>query len=414
MSPAWFIVATALFTIVILGMAVAETSIWTHYLIDQGEFLCLGGLAFALVAGLHLYRTGKLSASLPLFVPWLLYPIVTQGDQIIDNLTINGMRLFAHAVLLVLFLAPVAITAVAVRRFASARSGRVFIPIVLALEIWIAHQYLGAIMVALLVASLLAYAAWVLRGTRFPERESRRVTGKAALGLLVTGIVLSLALYLGYKHRPGAYQGSPHHFHDPTRPDDGYVVHHVPPAGEEAIPLSSEAASEARSTLLAYGRALEELLAAYYVLDRNYNYAFHNALFLRHSPVSPGFRARSLQAIGAARYDAAKARESRPSLPCSHPAATFVEEVERFTEFNFRRASMLERMSAEFEKTEAGLQHATHLYEGEGKVMGIWLASILDEHRAFLARVDSAEIASPFLEIAARIQARYADRVVGF
>jgi hypothetical protein len=414
MSPAWFIVATALFTIVILGMAVAETSIWTHYLIDQGEFLCLGGLAFALVAGLHLYRTGRLSASLPLFVPWLLYPIVTQGDQIIDNLTINGMRLFAHAVLLVLFLAPVAITAVAVRRFASARSGRVFIPIVLALEIWIAHQYLGAIMVALLVASLLAYAAWALRATRWTESESRQVTGKAALGLLVTGIVLSLALYLGYKHRPGAYQGSPHHFHDPSRPDDGYVVHDVPPKGEELIPLSSEAASEARSTLLAYGRALEELLGAYYVLDRNYNYAFHNALFLRHTPISPGFRARSLQAIGAARYDAAKARESRPKLPCSHPAATFVEEVERFTEFSFRRASMLERMSAEFEKTEAGLQHATHLYEGEGKVMGIWLASILDEHRAFLARVDSAEIASPFLEIAARIQARYADRVVGF
>lgn len=414
MSPAWFILTTALFTVIVLVMAVAETSIWTHYLIDQGEFLCLGGLVFALLAGLHLYRTGRLSASLPLFVPWLLYPVVTQGDQIIDNLSINGMRLFAHAVLLVLFLAPVAVVAVAVRRFGSARADRALIALVLLLEIWIAYWFLGAIMVALLVASLLAYLAWVFLRARVEESESRRFAGKAALSLLVSGILLSLALYLGYKHRPGAYQGSPHHFHDPSQPNAGYPFDEVPLARGEAVPLTPEAASEARSVLLACGRSLEELLGAYYVLDRNYNYAFHNALFLRHTPVSRGFRARSLQTISAARHDAAKAFERRPSLPCSHPVAAFVEEVERFTVFNFRRAAILEEMSAGFEKTEAGLQHATHLYEGEGKVMGIWLAAILEKHHRFLERSDLAEIAAPFLEIARRIQARYADRVVGF
>jgi hypothetical protein len=414
MSPVWFILSTAVFTVVILVMAVAETSIWTHYLIDQGEYLCLGGLVFALVAGLRLHRTGRLSASLPLFVPWLLYPVVTQGDQIIDNLSINGMRLFAHAVLLVLFLAPVAIVAVAVRRFGGAGMDRVFITGVLVLEIWIAYRYLGAIMVALLVSSLLVYLAWAFRFARARETERPRWAAGVSLSLLLTGILLSLGLYLGYKHRPGAYQGSPHYFHDPSQPAAGYPVGEIPIATGAPVSLGSEAAAEARSILLAYGQALEELLGAYYVLDRNYNYAFHNALFIRHTPVLPEFRARSLEAIRAARREAEDAHRRQPSLSCAHPAFAFVQEIGRFTEFNFRRASILEEMSAGFEKSEAGLQHATHLYEGEGKVMGVWLAAILDKHRPFLERSDSAGIASPFLEIAGRIQAKYADRVVGF
>ena len=181
--PVWFVAITAAFTVVILVMAVAETSIWTHYLIDQGEFLCLGGLAFALGAGLGLHRTGKLSASLPLFVPWLLYPVVTQGDQIIDNLSIGGMRLFAHAVLLVLFLAPIAVAAAGAKFLRRPR----WVAAILLLEIGIAYRYLGAILVGLLAASLLAYLAWVLATGRAKESDSFRAAGgRAALSLLLS------------------------------------------------------------------------------------------------------------------------------------------------------------------------------------------------------------------------------------
>ena len=35
------------------------------------------------------------SSSLPLVLPWLLFPVITQGDQIIDNLSINWMRIIS-------------------------------------------------------------------------------------------------------------------------------------------------------------------------------------------------------------------------------------------------------------------------------------------------------------------------------
>ena len=75
-----------------LAMAVAETSLWMHYLIDAGESISLAGVAFMLVAGIYLYRRGRLLVSLPLAIPWLLFPVITQGDQIIDNLSIDWMR----------------------------------------------------------------------------------------------------------------------------------------------------------------------------------------------------------------------------------------------------------------------------------------------------------------------------------
>src|SRR5438094_2323982 len=101
--PRWLIMVTAAFTLLLVVMAVAETTLWIHYFIDAGEFVCLFGLGFISVAGLHLYRQGRLWASLPLTLPWLIYPIITQGDQIIDNLTINQMRLVVHAILAILF-----------------------------------------------------------------------------------------------------------------------------------------------------------------------------------------------------------------------------------------------------------------------------------------------------------------------
>jgi hypothetical protein len=413
--PVWFVAVTAVFTLVILVMAVAETSVWTHYLIDRGELLCLGGLAFALGAGLHLHRTGRLGASLPLFVPWLLYPVVTQGDQIIDNLTIGGMRLFAHAVLLVLFLAPLGVASAGAKFLRRPPS----IAALLLLEIWIAYRYLGAIMVGLLVASLIAYLGWILARRRAQVRDTPRIAGgSAALSLLLVGISLSLALYLGYKHRPGAYQGSPHHFHDPSRPGEDYSLENGRLPAGEAAPLPTETLAEAGAVLSSYGEALERLLSAYYVLDRNYNYAFHNALFLRHTPVVPGFRAKALEAIAEARRQSEEAGEKRAALGetlvCTHPLSAFLEEVARFSDFQFERARVLEAMSGRFEKTEAGLQHATHLYEGEGKILGIRLAQVVRKHRPLLDRPEFAGVASPFLEAALRIEARYADRIVGF
>jgi hypothetical protein len=75
---------------------------------------------------------------------------------------------------------------------------------------------------------------------------------------------------------------------------------------------------------------------------------------------------------------------------------------------------VLERMSAEFERTQAGLQHATHLYEGEGKVLGVRLAEILDKHRGVLAAPVTAPITAEFFTISRSVHDAYANRVVGF
>ena len=87
--PAWLIAATGLLALGCLVMALAETNLWLHYLIDAGESISLIGLAFIVVAGCYLYSRRRLLLSLPLAVPWLLFPVITQGDQIIDNLSIN-------------------------------------------------------------------------------------------------------------------------------------------------------------------------------------------------------------------------------------------------------------------------------------------------------------------------------------
>jgi hypothetical protein len=334
--------------------------------------------------------------------------VVTQGDQIIDNLSIGGMRVFAHAVLLVLFLAPLGVAAAGARLLRRPA----WIATLLVLEIGIAYRYLGTIMVGLLGAALVSYLAWISFRHRSADRSVRPFEGRAAFFVLLSGIVLSLALYLGYKHRPGAYQGSPHHFHDPSRRDAGYSLDTIAiPPGEPA-PLPGEALSKTREALAAYGSALEELLEAYYVLDRNYNYAFHNALFLRSTPVVPGFRGKALEAIAKAKGKAKEA--SQEAFDCRQPVSAFLEEVKRFTEFQFERARILEAMSGDFERTEAGLQHATHLYEGEGKYLGIQLRELLRKHQALLAREDLREAVAPFVQAAARIERRYADRIVGF
>ena len=54
-------------------------------------------------------------ASLPLVLPWLLFPVITQGDQIIDNLSIAWMRIVVHVLLARIFAMPVAVVVFAAR-----------------------------------------------------------------------------------------------------------------------------------------------------------------------------------------------------------------------------------------------------------------------------------------------------------
>src|SRR3954470_21558419 len=94
--PAGLLIATGVLAVTILVLAVAETNLKAHYLIDQGEYISVFGLIFIAGASVYLYRSRRLLVSLPLVFPWVLYPVITQGDEIIDNLSINPMRIICH------------------------------------------------------------------------------------------------------------------------------------------------------------------------------------------------------------------------------------------------------------------------------------------------------------------------------
>jgi hypothetical protein len=381
-----------------------------------------------LAAGLHLHRERRLRRSLPLVLPWVLYPVVTQGDQLIDNLNIDQMRVIVHAILALLFGGPVAVLVLAATQAGwiggqSPRArGALLAVALLVLEMFVAHYYLGTLMVLTLAALTVGVLAYLWRVVADPSFRLFRADGAAAdrwaLYALVGGCVLSLTMYVGYRNRPGAYQGSPHYFHDPSQRDAAYsmtaiaVPSMAPPAVEPAV------ANQARDVLQTYGTVLEELLGAYYVMDRNYNYWFHNELFLRNTPVAPGFREASLRRIEAARSRAAEAdarlTSLRAALPATHPLLAPVEEAAAYVQFNLRRAAILERMTAEFEQTKAGLQHATHLYEGEGKAIGSVLAEVLSKHERTIEDRSLAPATRPFVDAATRVRDAYANRIVGF
>jgi hypothetical protein len=122
--PAWLMIATGILALTILVLAVAETNLRAHYLIDQGEFISVLGLIFILGAGFVLFARRQLFVSLPLVFPWLLYPVVTQGDQIIDNLSINPMRVVVHVLLAAIFLTPVAVIVLGAKRVLEPKEGR--------------------------------------------------------------------------------------------------------------------------------------------------------------------------------------------------------------------------------------------------------------------------------------------------
>ena len=422
--PLWLVLATAAMAIVLLVMSITETSFKGQYLIDQGESLSLIGLGFILTAGLYLHRCDQLAASLPLVVPWLLYPVITQGDQIIDNLSITWMRIIVHVLLAAIFAAPVAVIVFAVRWLA-APSRRTLTNIALALliaELWIAYQFLGLLMIGTQLAMIAAVLLWSRRETeeaRLGEAEERRrraARKMRAWWTLVIGVTVSGALYLGFKNRPGAYQGSPSYYMDPSEPDAGYSLAAVPPAATPAaIPANAGAV---RSALVKYADSLQLLLDGYYVLDRNYNYHFHNELFLQSTPLLPDYRRAGLGKIDDAnrvRGEAdAAAAAALTSLPMGDPLAALLQDVKGYAAFNFDRAATLERMSAQFETTKAGLQHATHLYEGEGKYLGVQLAALLDKHRAVLNDPGVAPVVNEFAAKSRAIHAKYANRIVGF
>ena len=442
--PVWLMVATGVLAVGGVALAVAETNLWMHYVIDAGESISLVGLAFILAAGLHLYSRRRLTASLPLALPWLLFPVITQGDQLIDNLSINWMRLIVHVLLGALFAMPVAVVVLALPHVAGRqaaqrgpaawywhllpglaliRRGRlregsgVVAAVLFVAEMWVAVRYLGELMVITLILMVLASLAYAFAGTEdtaSPHPAARR-SERTALVLLCAGVALSAGLFFGFKNRPGAYQGSPSHFMDPAQGGAAFDLARVPvPSRPVSPPPSAEAV---RTALTAYGRAFQELLAGYYILDRNYNYDFHNRLFLRSTPLLANYRAAGLQRIqqgDAARLMADRGLAALPPIPVEEPTGALLADVRAYAAYSFERARLLERMSAGFEQTQAGLQHATHIYEGEGKFLGVQLAAVTGKHQRVLASPQMAAVTSEFTAMSRAVQDAYANRIVGF
>lgn len=440
--PGWLIAATAALALICLVLSVAETTLWMHYLIDSGEYISLIGLGFILVAGLYLHRRRRLLVSLPLTVPWLLYPVITQGDQIIDNLSINPMRTVVQVLLAAIFATPVAVTVIAARyALAPARDAQTAPPAwtswfpglrplargrvregsgmlaaaLFTLEMWVAAQYLGALMVITLIVLILG--SLVYGSLDAGDTTARRPwSERAALLALLAGVAIALALYVGYKNRPGAYQGSPSFLMDPSQKDAGYRIDAIPvPSTPPTMPASPSAV---RDALTAYGQAMQRLLAGYYILDRNYTWDFHNELFLRHTPLLPNYRAAGLAAVSEARAlreDAdRKAVIARATLDDDDRLAGLIDDVRAYVAFNFDRGPMLEQMSARFQQTKAGLQHAAHLYEGEGKFLSSRLHEITQKHRVVLEAPAVAPVTADFNRISAAIYEAYESRIVGF
>lgn len=414
--PLWLVMATSAMAVALLAMSITETSFKGQYLIDEGEYLSLGGLAFILVAGLWLHRQRRLAPSLPLVFPWLLYPIITQGDQIIDNLSITWMRIIVHVLLAAIFGTPVLIVALTARWLLALTPREVtyLTAALLALEIVLAYLFLGTLMIATLI---LMIAVVLYLGTRrrpANETRDRREQAGVALWVLVVGVAVSGALYLGFKNRPGAYQGSPSFYMDPAQAASRFDVSAVAvPAGTVTAPPDGEATRAALST---YADSLQRLLDGYYVLDRNYNYHFHNELFLQATPLLPDYRAVGLQMIAdaAAKRLEADALAARIPAPADTAIGALVADVRGYAAFSFARAATIERMTAEFERTKAGLQHATHIYEGEGKYLGVQLAALLDKYRAVLNDPAVAPLVADFVARSRAIHDRYANRIVGF
>src|SRR5207249_3199586 len=105
-------------------------------------------------------------------------------------------------------------------------------------------------------------------------------------------------------------------------------------------------------------------------------------------PLAPNYRAAGLKLVDEARSLRADAdRQSsaaRATLSDGDPLAALLDDVRGYVAFVFDRAPILEGLSAGFERTEAGLQHAAHLYEGESKYLGAGLWALNEKYRSVL------------------------------
>jgi len=437
--PRWMIALTFFLALLVLVMAVAETNLWMHYLIDAGELISLIGLGIVFWAGLLLHRQQRLSASLPLVLPWLVFPIVTQGDQIIDGMTINQMRLTCHAILAVLFGAPVVVLVLAahhmltpgpdaphrhrrwtvmfpgLRLFETGRprEGAVLMMMALLLiEIWIAYQYLGLLMILTLVGMGMLVLFWATVAAPQPARlwgaARYRFGPRSVLAMFCVGVFSSFGLFLFYKNRPGITMDQ-----DPVYPLKAIAV-----SDDVPVMPPMDVAAEFQAVVGLYAEALQRQSHAYYILDRNLNYTFHNDLFMRHTPVLPDFQTKASDELKAASQLAVEANSRlagvQTKLPAPGAVLSFMQELRSQVAFNLRRADMLAQTSAEMLKTRAGCQHATHLYEREGKAMGVCLMDVLEKHRRVIDAPGLSELADPFVQAARKIHAKYSDRIVGF
>lgn len=445
-APAWLVLATAAMALLILLLAVAETSVSVAWLVDtRGEVISLFGVAFILVAGLVVWRQGRLSASLPLVLPWLLYPIVTQGDQIIDNLSIEWMRAVVTVLLVAIFVAPVAVIVLSARSWFDPAGGRARVagPLLglvpglrqlaagqcrvgtalltaalLAVEIPLAVLYVGAYLIYALTAIIVGALAWASQ----PERAVRDAaveharSERFAFGVLIAGVVISAGAFLAYRNAPGAYQGSPSFFMDPSQQDKNYRMDRVAvPPGAPAAPADPAALEAA---LTAAAKVFDGLAASYNVLGRNYTWDFHNELFVRHDALLPDYRAAG---TGGAREAAGAWTALRPEfsalragVPDGDPLAAFLDDVAAFADFNTERTPTLEHMSLSFQRTKAGLQHAAHLYEGEAKYLGDGLAGLLAKHQRVVEAPALSGVTREFARISRAVHDAYSNRIIGF
>ncbi|HEY6509166.1 MAG TPA: hypothetical protein VIY56_14190, partial [Vicinamibacterales bacterium] len=187
------------------------------------------------------------------------------------------------------------------------------------------------------------------------------------------------------------------------------------PDGAATRPADAEGV---RRALVTYGQAFERLLEGYYILDRNYNYDFHNRLFLRSTPLLPSYREAGRARVHEAESLRASADQTvaavRPSLDPGDPLGALLDDVRGYAAFSFDRAPVLERMSQGFDRTQAGLQHSTHMYEGEGKVLGVRLAEVLAKHQRVLTAPVIADLTDEFQATSRAVHDLYANRIVGF
>jgi hypothetical protein len=285
------------------------------------------------------------------------------------------------------------------------------------LEMWLADQYLGTLMIVTLIIMVIGVLLYGSLASDRPDAAAARARNEQiALVVLLAGVGLSAAGFFGYKNRTGAYQGSPAAFMDPRQPESGYPLDRVPvPSRAAAMPAAADAVQAA---LVAYARALEQIMAGYHIVDRNYTYDFHNYLFMRYTPLLANYRAVALQQVAdASRLRGAadaQAKSARATLAADDPLAALLDDVHGYVAFIFDRAPTLERMSAEFERTPAGLQHAAHLYEGENKFLGTRLGEILDKHHGVIDSPAVAPVTREFAAISRSIHEAYAHHVVGF